>query len=143
MKGVLISLVFLILTVAFLLMRDTPSEDAKINPSPAPVVNEPPALPVSLPANLSKQDVIESASRKTQSLNHLEGRYLSRTEEELEREIQSSRTRLSSSGLLLKAESQLLDEGETILVLTEIRRQHVLFNLLTRKKLENLRRTYL
>lgn len=143
MKGVLISLVFLILTVAFLLMRDTPSEDAKINPSPAPVVNEPPALPVSLPANLSKQDVIESASRKTQSLNHLEGRYLSRTEEELEREIQSSRTRLSSSGLLLKAESQPLDEGETILVLTEIRRQHVLFNLLTRKKLENLRRTYL
>ena len=101
-------------------------------PAPAPLPS--PAQPVSAPAAITAV---------APSLSSLESRYLGAREDELKSEIEKSKSRLSDPVLTQKGDAGQLNVPESALVLTEIRRQHVLSRLLVKKQIESLKRTAL
>lgn len=100
------------------------------NPQPpAPQVTEQ-ATPAALKEIPPRQEqILAKAYATTPSLRSMENQYLGIGEEELQGEFEKSKERLSE-----------LNAQQADLVLTEIRRQHVLSNLLAKRKIESLRR---
>lgn len=134
--------IFAVSASFYLLPTESRKKESHSLASTGRTIGAKPQTPEKTPA-LTQKEVIELAGQKTPSLAKLEGNFLSDTETDLQVKIESSKSRLTASGLLLKQELQPLNEQEVILVLTELRTQHVLYSLLAKKKLENIRRTYL
>jgi hypothetical protein len=108
-----------------------------------------PALPpglgnsVSPLARAEKSDVVAQAMVKAKSLENFESDYSGLKPTDLEKELSESETILKSRSLIAKSNRGDLTSEEAFVLLTEIRRQYVLNTLLTKEKIDQLKRRFL
>jgi hypothetical protein len=91
----------------------------------------------------AKVDVVAHALMKAESLENIESEYSNLKTSDLERQLAASQSVLQSRGLIGKSNQGLLTSEEAVVLLTEIRRQHVLNTLIAKEKVEQLKRRYL
>jgi hypothetical protein len=98
------------------------------------------ALPL---ARAEKSDVVAQAMVKAKSLENFENDYSGLKPTDLEKELSESETILKSRSLIAKSNHGDLTSEEAFVLLTEIRRQYVLNTLLTKEKIDQLKRRFL
>jgi hypothetical protein len=87
--------------------------------------------------------IIEQASARSLDLRVLEDRYRGLRERDLKTEINKSKKRLADRELMRRGEQGRLTEQDAVLIVTESRRQHILFQLLAKSQIERFKRAYL
>lgn len=142
MKKFIVLLIAVFLITALLLRKgDSVQKVGEAPAAPAPVASFEPA-PVHT-AEPEHVDVVAQAMAKAKSMSALERVYIDQDSREWEQDLARSEHAVQARGLIEKSTRGTLTGEEAVTLVTEMRRQHVLATLITKEKVEQLKRDYL